>query len=281
MPPHHQTAQRTLSIAHRGASAAAPSNTLAAFEAALQQGADGIEFDVRLCADGVPVVIHDATVDATTDGSGAVSAMTLSELKDLDAGSWFDPAFAGERIPALTEVLEALGGRMLLNVELKGGALLDDRLERAVAKAIEHYGLAEQVLLSSFNPLTLRHLQRHAPHLSTGLLTASSAWLKGVLGRALASQGLAALHPHHTLVDEDYVRWARQHGYRVHVWTVDEASEMRRLIRAGVDGIITNVPDVLHDVLIQSGDHPSRGCAGEAHTAPGSREPQHHATNWL
>ena len=252
MPPHHRTTQQTLNIAHRGASAAAPPNTLAAFEAALQLGADGIEFDVRLCVDGVPVVIHDATVDATTDGSGAVGRLTLSELKELDAGSWFDPAFAGERIPALTEVLETLGGRMLLNVELKGGALLNDRLARAVANAIELHDLAGHVLLSSFNPLILRRLQRYAPHLDTGLLTTSSAWLKSVIGRAMSPSGLAALHPHHTLVDQGYVRWARQHGYRVHVWTVDDPTEMRRLIRAGVDGIITNVPHVLHDVLAQS-----------------------------
>jgi glycerophosphoryl diester phosphodiesterase len=249
MPPRHRTAQRTLNIAHRGASAAAPPNTLAAFDVAVQLGADGIEFDVRLCADGVPVVIHNGTVDATTDGSGAVADMTLSELKRLDAGSWFDPAFAGERIPALTEVLEALGGRMLLNVELKGGSLLNDRLERAVANAIEVYDLAEHVHLSSFNPLILRRLQGHAPHLSTGLLCTSPAWLKAAIGRAVAPQGLAALHPHHTLVDEGYVHWARQHGYRIYVWTVDDPTEMRRLIRAGVDGIITNVPDVLHGVL--------------------------------
>jgi glycerophosphoryl diester phosphodiesterase len=252
MPLQHLSAQRTLNIAHRGASAAAPPNTLAAFEAALQLGADGVEFDVRLCADGVPVVIHDATVDATTDGSGAVGRLTLSELKELDAGAWFGPAFAGERVPALTEVLEALGGRTLLNVELKGGALLDDLLERAVAKAIEVHDLAEHVHISSFNPLMLRRLHRHAPHLSMGFLYTSSAWLEGVIGRTMAPQGLMALHPHHTLVDEGYVRRARQHGYRIHVWTVDEAPEMRRLIHAGVDGIITNVPDVLRDVLGQS-----------------------------
>jgi len=215
----------------------------------LQLGADGIEFDVRLCADGVPVVIHDATVDATTDGSGPVAKMTLSALKELDAGSWFDPAFAGERIPTLTEVLEVVGGRLLLNVELKGGALLNDRLERAVADEIECHGLADQVLLSSFNPLILRRVQRIDPLLSTGLLYTSTARPKIGISRLIAPRRQTAVHPHHTLVDEGHVRWARQHGYRINVWTVDDAAEMRHMIGMGVDGIITNVPDLLHGVL--------------------------------
>ena len=249
MATNYQGAQRTLNIAHRGASAAAPPNTLAAFAAALELGADGIEFDVRLCADGVPVVIHDATVDATTDGSGPVANMTLSALRELDAGSWFDGSFAGERIPTLAEVLEAVGGRMQVNVELKGGALLNDRLERAVAAEIERHGLAEQVLLSSFNPLILRRVQRIDPLLSTGLLYTSTARPKIGISRLIAPRPHAAVHPHHTLVDEGHVQWARRHGYRINVWTVDDAAQMRRLIDLGVDGIITNVPDLFRGVL--------------------------------
>src|SRR5512136_1224893 len=108
---------RPLNIGHRGASAAAPQNTLAAFRKAMELGADGVELDVQLSADGAVVVIHDFTVDKATDGTGRVAAKTLAELKALDAGSRFSPQFAGERIPTLAEVFEAIDGKLLVNVE--------------------------------------------------------------------------------------------------------------------------------------------------------------------
>jgi glycerophosphoryl diester phosphodiesterase len=249
MPVSFSNSPQTLNIAHRGASAAAPPNTLAAFEKALELGADGIEFDVRLCADGVPVVIHDATVDATTDGSGRVANMTLAQLKELDAGSHFDPSFAGERIPALMEVLEAVGEQLLLNIELKSGALLGARLEQAVVDVIERCALAERVLISSFNPLALRRVQKIAPHLPTALISPAATRLALSLAGLISPEPYAATHPHHALVDERTMLWARQHNYRVHTWTVDDVLEMRRLVACGVDGIITNVPDLLHGIL--------------------------------
>jgi glycerophosphoryl diester phosphodiesterase len=241
--------QRTLNIAHRGASAAAPPNTLAAFEKALQLGADGIELDVRLCADGVPVVIHDATVDATTSRSGSVAKMTLAQLKKLDAGSPFDRIFAGERIPTLIEVLEAVGKQHMVNIELKSDAVWGARLEHAVVDAIARCESDERVLLSSFNPLALRRIQRIAPHLATAMLYTPATLSSLGLGRLISPRRYAAVHPHHSLVDKGHMRWARQHNYRVHVWTVDDEGVMRRLIGHGVDGIITNVPDLLHGIL--------------------------------
>ncbi len=244
-----------LNIAHRGASRIAPENTLAAFEKALEIGADGIELDVRLCADGVPVVIHDATVDATTNGTGRVDAMKLAQLKRLDTGSSFDPAFAGERIPTLAEVLEALGHKLLLNIELKGRGLTNRGLERAVVDLIEQHALEEHVLLSSFSPLALRRVQQIAPRIPTGLIHTRPAWpcfawLPSLrLASLIIPRPNAALHPRHTLLDERYVGRARARNVRIHVWTVDQPTEMRRLITLGVDGIITNVPDVLRHVL--------------------------------
>ncbi len=239
----------TLNIAHRGASAAAPPNTLAAFEKAVELGADGIEFDVHLSADGVPVIIHNFTVDDTTDGSGRVADMTLAQLKQLDAGSYFDPAFAGERIPTLEEVLEAMGRRLLLNIELKTTGLRDNGLAQAVVAQIEQHGLGDSVLFSSFNPFSLRRVKRIAPHIPVGLLYAPDlplplhrAWLAPMVPHE-------ARHPKHTMVDAHYMAWAQRRGYRVNTWTVDDPDEMRRLIGLGVDGIITNVPDVLRSVL--------------------------------
>lgn len=238
-----------LNIAHRGASRLAPQNTLAAFEKALEAGADGVEFDVQLCADGVPVVIHDAKVDATTDGTGRVAAMSLAQLRQLDAGSSFGPAFRGERIPTLSEVMAVLGQKLLLNIELKGGAPLNRGLEQAVVDVIEEHGLEEHVLLSSFNPFALRRAQRIAPHIPTGLLYAQPAWVSLCLASLIIARPTAALHPHHTVLDERHLSRARARDARVHVWTVDRAADMRRLIAWGVHGIITNVPGLLRRIL--------------------------------
>jgi glycerophosphoryl diester phosphodiesterase len=227
----------------------APQNTLAAFEKALEVGADGIEFDVRLSADGVPVVIHDATVDATTEGTGRVADMTLAQLKGLDAGSSFDPAFAGERIPTLAEVLGALGEELLLNIELKVAGVFDRGVEQAVVRLIEQYALEDRVLLSSFSPLALRRVQQTAPRIPTGLVYAHPTWLSLRIASLIMPRPNAALHPLHTLVDERHVGWARARSARLHVWTVDEPADMRRLIGLGVDGIVTNAPDLLQEVL--------------------------------
>ena len=241
--------EHVLDIAHRGASAVAPPNTLAAFRKAVELGADGVEFDVHLSADSVPIVIHDFRVDDTTDGSGRVADLTLAQLKQLDAGFTFDPSFAGERIPTLGEVLEAVGSQLLLNIELKTTSLRDNGLEQEVIGLVEQHGLDDRVLLSSFNPFSLRRAKRIAPQLSVGLLYAPDLPLP--LRRAwLAFLALhEARHPEHTMVDAQYMAWARRRGYRVNVWTVNDPGEMRRLIRLGVDGIITDVPDVLRSVL--------------------------------
>ena len=234
-----------LVIAHRGASAVAPANTMTAFEKAAVLGADGIEFDVHLSADGVPVVIHDFAVDATTDSSGRVAEMDLAQIKQLDAGSYFDPAFAGEHIPTLEEVLQAFGNQLLLNIELKSTSPRDNGLEQAVLTLVKQHDLGSRVLLSSFNPFSLRRAKKIAPHVRAGLLYApdlpiflSRAWLAPLFPHE-------ARHPEHTMVDEGYMAWARRRGYRVSAWTVDEPVEMRRLIALGVDGIVSNRPDLL------------------------------------
>jgi glycerophosphoryl diester phosphodiesterase len=246
---------RTLNIAHRGASLVAPPNTLAAFWAAVELGADGIECDVHLSADGIPVVIHDFTVDATTDGHGRVSEMRVAELKRLDAGASFSPRFAGERIPTLEEVLEMAGDRLLLNIELKTTSLADNGLERAVVSLLEGYGPARagRVLLSSFNPFSLRRVKRLASHLPVGLLYAPDlplplrrAWLASLVPHE-------ARHPHHSMVDASYISRARRRGYWVHTWTVDDEGEMRRLLTLGVEAIITDAPALLRALL--SGRH--------------------------
>ena len=272
--------RRPLNIAHRGASAIAPANTLAAFEKAVELGADGIELDAHLSADGVPVVIHDFTVDATTNGSGRVAEMTLAQLRQLDAGFRCDPAYAGEHIPTLEEVLQAFGDRLLLNIELKSTGLRDDGLERAVIALVEQYTLQGRVLLSSFNPFSLRRAKKIAPGISVGLLYApnlplplSRAWLAPLFPHE-------ARHPEHTMVDAHYMEWARRCRYQVNAWTVDDPGEMRRLVALGVNGIITNVPDVLRRILTLPEEHtppasapqrPARSAQNAASGSPAAR----------
>lgn len=244
---------RTLNFAHRGASYHAPENTLSAFQLARDMGADGIELDVQLSHDGTAVVIHDATVDRTTDVSGAVADLTLAELKELDAGSWVSSDFAGERIPTLTEVFEAVGQDLLLNLELKVMVSEPTGLEEVVVSLIAHYGMKDRVLISSFNPLALQRVRRAHPHIPLALLYGASLpgaelerWVQDL-------QPLAALHPEHRLVNATHLAWAREHNCRVNTWTVDEPGEMRRLLALGVEGLITNRPDLLGVILKEGG----------------------------
>jgi glycerophosphoryl diester phosphodiesterase len=241
---------RPLNFAHRGASHEAPENALAAFLLAIDLGADGIELDVQLSKDGELVVIHDFALESTTNGQGPVSARTLAELRELDAGSWFDPVFAGQRIPTLQEVIDGVGDHLLLNIELKTASLRDDGLAAAVVRAIEDNRLLVRVIVSSFNPLAVWRVKRLNPWIATGLLYSPDMpfflrrpWLRRFLK-------VNALHPDYKLVDSDYVPWAKRQGYRVNVWTTDDPGEMWQLLRKGVDAIITNRPDVLTQVLM-------------------------------
>jgi glycerophosphoryl diester phosphodiesterase len=241
-----------LNVAHRGASREAPENTLAAFRRAVELGADGIELDVHLSKDRELVVIHDLTLEATTDGRGFVRDHTLAELKKLDAGSWFGPAFSGERIPRLEEVIDAFGQQLLLNLELKASERADgsgEELSDAVVHLIDRYCLWDRVLVSSFSQRIVEQVKRRCPRIPTGLLYDSASLQTLHAALALRRISCDALHPHDRLVDEGYMRWARQLGYRVIVWTVDEPARMQALIGLGVDAIITNRPETLDRVL--------------------------------
>jgi glycerophosphoryl diester phosphodiesterase len=238
-----------LNFAHRGASSEAPENTIAAFLLAAELGADGIELDVQLSKDGEVVVIHDLWLETTTDGHGPVRARTRAELQELDAGSWFDPIFAQQRIPTLQEVVEAVGQRLLLNIELKTASLVDSDLARAVVRIVEENQLLDRVIVSSFNHLALRKVRQLNPRVPIGLLYSPDmslplrrTWLRPLLRPE-------ALHPYHEMIDAEAVRWAKERGYRIHTWTVDDAGTMWQLVRLGVDLIITNRPDLLRQVL--------------------------------
>ncbi|MGQ9516894.1 MAG: glycerophosphodiester phosphodiesterase [Anaerolineae bacterium] len=243
---------RPLVFGHRGASAAAPENTLAAFELAAEMGADGVELDAQLSQDGEVVICHDFFVDKTTNTHGRVDSFTAAELRALDAGSWFSPAFAGQYIPTLRELFERLGRRLLFNVELKSESLRDNGLERRVAGLIHDFDLYDRVIVSSFNPAALWRMRRLDPRIDLGLLYYDEQPLH--LRRAWARYIIPfqAMHPYYPMVDEQYMTWARRRGYKVNVWTVDDEEEARRLLRLGVNIIITNHPDVMRKVAAET-----------------------------
>lgn len=226
-------------------------NTLASFRAAVDQGADGVELDVRLSADGQVVVIHDDRVDATSDGGGAVAELDLASLRALDAGAWFGPAFAGERIPTLLEVFQALPPETVVNVELKSaeGLPRNERLALAglTVDAVRCAGRAGSVVFSSFDPRLLRILARLAPEIPRGLLwEAGRPWWRALLSLGL---DLQALHPQAAAVNAALVRRAHARGRAVNVWTVNDPALARRLAGLGVDALISNRPAEIRAAL--------------------------------
>lgn len=235
-------------FAHRGASAQAPENTLAAFRLAKQQGAPAIEFDVKLSRDGVPVIHHDQTLERTTNGKGPLSQRSLAELQTLDAGGWFDPAFQGEPLPSLEAVFQALGGQLVFNIELTNYASPFDGLVKAVSGLIEKYGLQKSVLFSSFLPHNLMLAGRLLPTVPRGQLSLpgqAGAWQRA-WGGILA---LEAEHPFSADVTPSLIARAHRRGRRVHVWTVNAPEEMRRLWKMGADGLFTDDPLTALEVL--------------------------------
>ena len=245
--------EKILNLAHRGARKQAPENTLPAFRLAAELGADGIELDAQLSKDGTAVIIHDFTLDKTTDGHGLVRDFSLAELKALDAGSHFSPEFAGTPIPTLEEVFAALGPVLLINVELKSNALRDNGLEAEVIRLIENFNLQDRVILSSFNPFALNRAYRLNPRIKRGYLWATDLplLLRWKLFRPLAHEDM--FHPQWDTVTAQTVRRAHAKNRPVNVWTTNEPDDMRRMIVLGVDAIMTDYPDRLRQVLDASG----------------------------
>jgi glycerophosphoryl diester phosphodiesterase len=233
----------TLVVAHRGASAEADENTLAAFDLAVTLGADAVEFDVRVSADGVAVVHHDPEAGRTTDGVGIVAAHRLDEIK-----RWRTPA--GHEVPTLEEVLRLLSGRVAIDVEIKnlpGEPDFEPDAERAVdatLAALETTGFGGPVLLSSFNPASIAHARRRAPDLATGLLTGFDVSGVDALAAAAAT-GHPWVLPFAGAVataDEDYPATVHAAGLRLGTWIADEPAFAADLARRGVDAIATNDP---------------------------------------
>ena len=225
---------------HRGSSGEAPENTLAAFRKALEAGADGVELDLHGSRDGYPVVIHDPTLDRTTNGNGTVAEAPLEELRKLDAGAWFASEFVGERLPEFGEVLEWFRPTTAtLCVELKTGEpAVPGWLERAL-QMIQGAAMETRVILSSFNVETMGEIRRGAPALTCALLVRSETAQPWLEAERLGMQGL---HPPAAICDERLMRESRARDLAVRPFTVNTEKEAARLFALGVEAIITDVP---------------------------------------
>lgn len=244
-------------IAHRGAMLEAPENTLAAFRRAIELGADLIELDVHQTADGHVVVIHDETVDRTTDGSGIVLAMSLQELRCLDAGSWTGPQFAGERVPTLLEVLELTRGQVGLVIEIKAGSTRHPGIEAAIVQLLQATGRVDDVVLISADDEAIKEVRRLDNHLTTGCFSQSTPghWQQcrqqGQVGQGLSDylfvwpEELTA-----AVVDEVHLDGLRIVTSLERESRLDPA-EIRRLAGTGVDGILANDVGLLVRLLAE------------------------------
>ena len=242
-------------IAHRGASAEAPENTLASFRRALALGVERIELDVRLTRDGVPVVIHDEALTRTTDGEGKVDDRPLAEIRRFSAGAWFGARFTGERVPTLEEVYRLVAGRAEMNVEIKGAENGSCEIGLAALRVALASGALDHSIFSSFEPKALEACRTKAHDARLALLVQpgdlvltgedpEEALQAAVVGRVAPWRGLhlEAVNLHRSLACAPLVRVLHAQRWEVNVFTVDDPEEAKALAAREVDGLFTNDP---------------------------------------
>ncbi|MUK87387.1 glycerophosphodiester phosphodiesterase [Ornithinibacillus sp. L9] len=228
-------------IAHRGSAGTHPENTMAAFREAERVGADGIELDVHLTKDGKLAVIHDETVDRTTNGSGHVKDFSLTELQRLDAGSSFSKQFTGERIPELADVLSWVKEKnLLVNIELKNVFYLEyPGLEEKVLAEVERFNVKGQTIISSFNHVGLNKVRELDQDIDIAILYSAKLYQPWQYAGSL---GATSIHPHFYSITEDMIRTSERKGIPTRPYTINEVPLMEKLIKAGCTAIITDFP---------------------------------------
>lgn len=238
-------------ISHRGANKVTPQNTIEAFKKAIQFRADGFETDVHLTSDGVPVICHNYTIDKTSDGKGEIASNTLDYLKRFDFGSYFHHTFKGVEMPTLEEflTLSEKANLKVLNVEIKSPRSKDYLIVDKVLEAVKAHNLFDKLLISSFDPDLLVYVKDLDENCKTGFLYSPDKPItyKRVLGKEIdfaKSIGADALHPHQLFVSKDLVESAHENGIMVNPWTVNKEKDIIKLVKLGVDGVITDVPNI-------------------------------------
>ncbi|SFL60490.1 glycerophosphoryl diester phosphodiesterase [Gracilibacillus orientalis] len=251
-----QGQQQMINVAHRGASAHAPENTMAAFQKGVDMKSDYIEIDVQMTKDGELVVIHDTTVDRTTNGTGPVGDLTLEEIRRLDAGSWFSEEFTGEKIPAFEEVLDAFRGKVGILIELKSPELYPG-IEEQVAEALKERNMNlpnnEKIIIQSFNHDSMKRSKAFLQAIPHGVL-AGMSW-SDVTDEQLAAFATYAdyFNPNQNIVTPDLIDRVHAVDMQIMPYTSRSQEQADRLFHLGVDGIITDYPEHVYDHPVKKG----------------------------
>ncbi len=229
-------------LGHRGAKGLAPENTIASMKEAIKYNVDLIEIDVQLSKDGKVIVMHDATVDRTTDGTGYVKDLTSSEIKKLDAGVKFNPKFKNEKVPFLEEVIEFLKNypNVRLNIEIKNGPVFYPKIEEKVAEIINDYNYHNSAIVSSFDHIALKNIKEIDSRIYTGLLFMSRLYN---LEKYVEELQLSAIHPMWFYLTEDIVKSMHKNDIAVNTWIIDDMSLYKKFASIGIDSFGTNYPD--------------------------------------
>lgn len=233
-------------IAHRGGKKWAPENTMAGFKQSIEVNADGIELDIHRCKSGELIVIHDETLDRTTNGTGLVKEKSWNELSKLSAGLWFDKKFESEKIPLLSDVLQLVDGKLMLNIEIKNSPVAYEGIEDDLLKMLEGYKYPEKIIISSFDHEIIQRLSTKSKKYKLAFL--GDALVFDVGGYA-SKVGASAWHPYHGELRSDNVEQAHKNNLMVNVWTVNESKDWNRMKSLKVDGIVTDDPAGLINYL--------------------------------
>lgn len=242
-------------VAHRGASGHAPENTFAAFVKAVEMGANAIEIDVHQTSDGKTIIIHDDTLERTTTGRGPVCSKTYNELKLLDAGSWFGTGFADERIPLLSDFLDWAKNKVTIIVEVKFGSEIYPNIEKNVWKLLKDHSITGTTILSSSKVTVLNNFKTLSPDVQLGkILTPRELWRSlfqpdSLLYKQNLMSQIGEIHPHWSFVDGRFMDWAKHSGKSVIPWTVNNLRKIRVMRDRGVQGVISNFPDIVQKAM--------------------------------
>ncbi|MBA4312881.1 MAG: hypothetical protein C0417_09650 [Chlorobiaceae bacterium] len=247
----HNPNFKPIIIAHRGSSASAPENTIASFLKAVEDQSDAIELDIRISLDHHLIVIHDKSINRTTNGRGYISKLNLDDIKRYDAGSWFDPQYAGEKIPTLSEVLNICKGKVGINIEIKAEA--DNRTDAILVKnclsELKRYRNNDDILISSFNKKILEKIREENSNISLGYLyDPIHNYLRNPVKQTMAL-GAGYLNVSNRVVGKRLVEEAHDVGVRVGVYTVNTLNQLKKVVQFNVDAIITNDPSRTRQML--------------------------------
>lgn len=236
-----------LKIGHRGAAGYCPENTISSFRKAVELGVDYLELDIQMTKDRELVVIHDPTVNRTTNGKGKVKDFTLQEIQSLDAGSWFHCNFAGEKIPSLSEVLEEFAGKIGFLIELKKPSLYP-QMDEKLAEELEKRGLTsvdKQIIVQSFDRSALKRFHELLPTIPIGILVKNTG-VKMISNKNLKSFSsyVSYVNPKITMVNKRMIKRIHHHGFKTIIWTVNKKNDLKTLKNFHVEGIISDFPDL-------------------------------------